>query len=186
MKLLDFKKKTLGLIEELNPNSELLTDDPDIAAKFNFVTNQVMFEMIRFKKLPAYVEFEVKKGDLIDFERIEKEGGYVVYNLAKVGGVKYEFKADGTIIKALEDGTMEIEFYKYPEEITDKTKNSYEFELPQDLLEIMPYGVAADLLKSDVSTNYGQIYADRYERMKRELDPRYAMSSISIKGGYRI
>ena len=33
MTLYEMKKKVLGLIEELNPNSELLTDDPDIAAK---------------------------------------------------------------------------------------------------------------------------------------------------------
>ena len=29
---LEMKKKVLSLIEELNPDSELLTDDPDIAA----------------------------------------------------------------------------------------------------------------------------------------------------------
>jgi hypothetical protein len=31
--LLEMKKKVLALIEELNPDHELLTDDPDIAAK---------------------------------------------------------------------------------------------------------------------------------------------------------
>ena len=35
MTLLEMKKKTLGLIEELNPQSELLTDDPDISTKIN-------------------------------------------------------------------------------------------------------------------------------------------------------
>ena len=59
MKLSEFKKKVLGLIEEVNPNSEKLTDDPDIAAKFNDVTNQVMFEMVRMKKIPKYVEMNV-------------------------------------------------------------------------------------------------------------------------------
>ena len=29
------KEKTLALIEELNPDSPFLTDDPDIAAKIN-------------------------------------------------------------------------------------------------------------------------------------------------------
>jgi len=42
MTLLEMKKKVLGLIEELNPDSELLTDDPDIAAKFEDVITQVM------------------------------------------------------------------------------------------------------------------------------------------------
>ena len=48
----EMKKKVLGLIEELNPKSTLLTDDPDIAAKHNDVINQVMFELARMKKIP--------------------------------------------------------------------------------------------------------------------------------------
>ena len=43
MTLAEMKKKVLGLIEELNPDSELLTDDPDIATKINEVINQIMF-----------------------------------------------------------------------------------------------------------------------------------------------
>ena len=65
MTLLEFKKKALGLIEELNPDSKLLTDDPDIATKINDVVNQVMFELVRLKKLPGYVEIHVEEGDLI-------------------------------------------------------------------------------------------------------------------------
>ena len=53
MTLKEMKQKVLGLIEELNPNSELLTDDPDIATKINDVINQVIFELVRMKKLPA-------------------------------------------------------------------------------------------------------------------------------------
>ena len=43
MTLLELKKKVLGLIEELNPLSDLLTDDPDISTKINDVINQIMF-----------------------------------------------------------------------------------------------------------------------------------------------
>lgn len=183
MKLFDMKKKVLGLIEELNPDSELLTDDPDISTKHNDVINQIMFELIRLKKLPAYVEIPVVKGDLIDFAKIEKAGKYEVYQIGIVRGVKVDYKAQGTIIKVLEDGIAEIDFYKYPERIDSNTKDSYEFELPNDVLEIMPYGIAADLLKSDISTEYGRHYAERYESMKQLLDPRYQMNSIYIEGG---
>lgn len=187
MTLEEFKKKVLALIEELNPNSPYLTDDPDIQAKLNFVINQVMFELVRFKKTPKYVEIAVSAGDKITFEDIEKECGYAVYQVAKVCGVKYDSKADGTVYKILEDGTAEIDCYVYPERITEKTKDkAYEFELTDDLLEIMPYGVAADLLKSDISAEYGRIYADRYREMKAELDPRYQMHSIYIEGGVSI
>ena len=184
MTLLEMKKKVLGLIEELNPNSEMLTDDPDIATKHNEVINQVMFEMARLKKTPKYVEMEVAEGDRITFADIEKECGYEVYQINSASGLNYVSKANGTVLKIMESGTIEIDVYVYPERITEKTKDkAYEFELSADVLEIMPYGIAADLLKSDVSTEYGQIYAQRYAELKQMLDPRYAMTSIYIEGG---
>ena len=187
MTLLELKKKVLGLIEELNPDSELLTDDPDIATKINDVINQVMFELVRFKKIPKYVEIEVNEGDKITFEDIEKECGYEVYQLGTVCGVSYIAKANGTVLKFTESGVAEIDCFVYPERITDKTRDkAYEFELTPDVLEIMPYGVAADLLKSDVSAEYGKIYTERYEAMKNMLDPRYQMTAISIEGGISI
>lgn len=183
MKLGEMKKKALGLIEELNPDSELLTDDPDISTKINDVINQIMFELVRLKKLPGYVEIPVAAGDLIDFAKIEKFGKYEVYQISIVRGVLCDYKAQGTVVKALADGIAEVEYFKYPDRITEKTKDSYEFELTNDVLEIMPYGIAGDLLKSDISTDYGRIYSDRYEEMKRLLDPRYMMGSVYIEGG---
>lgn len=187
MTLLEMKNKVLSLIEELNPESEYLTDDPDIATKINDVINQILFELARMKKIPKYVEIKVSEGDLIDYARIEKESGSEVYQINLVEGVVCEFKAQGTIIKACESGMMGVDFFIYPERITKKTKEKgYEFELSSDALEIMPYGVAGDLLKSDVSTEYGRIYSDRYENMKLQLDPRYTMGSITIEGGVRV
>lgn len=183
MTLNEMKKKVLGLIEELNPNNKVLTDDPDIATKINDVTNQIMFELARLKKIPKYVEIEVKDDERVTFADIEKACGYEVFQIAVVSGVNYIQRANGTVFKVQENGTMEIDCYVYPERITDKTKDNYEFELSSDALEIMPYGIAADLLKSDVSAEYGNIYATRYESMKQMLDPRYNMPSITIKGG---
>lgn len=180
----EMKKKYLGLIEELNPNSEQLTDDPDIAAKQIEVTNQVMFELVRMKKIPKYVELKVNAGDLIEFADIEKACGYEIYQINMVSGVNYVPKADGTVLKILEDGTAELDVYVYPERITEKTKDkAYEFELSNDALEIMPYGIAAHLLMSDVSSEYGSVYATQYEKMLQRLDPRYQMTSIYIEGG---
>lgn len=184
MTLLEIKKKILALIEELNPLSEFLTDDPDIAAKINEVINQILYELARFKKIPKYVEMEVNEGDLIEFADIEREVGNEVYQIDVVYGVRYVPRANGTVLKILESGTAEINCFVYPERITEKTKDkAYEFELSQDALEIMPYGVAADLLKSDVSTEYGSIYYARYQEMIQRLDSRYNMASIFIEGG---
>jgi hypothetical protein len=187
MTLLELKKKYLALIEELNPDSEQLTDDPDIAAKQNEVVNQIMFELARMKKIPKFVEMEVKEGDRITFAELEEECGYEVYQINAVSGVNYEPRANGTVFKILESGTAEFDVFVYPERITEKTKDkAYEFELSPDVLEIMPYGIAADLLKSDVSTEYGSIYATRYETMLQRLDPRYQLTNIYIEGGVSI
>lgn len=183
MTLGEMKRKVLGLIEELNPLSEYLTDDPDIATKINDVINQILYELARFKKLPKYVEIEVSEGDVLDFSDIEKECGYEVYQIDIVCGVRYVPKANGTVLKMLESGTAEIDCYVYPERITEKTKDSYEFELSNDALEIMPYGIAGDLLKSDISAEYGNIYSTRYQSMLNTLDYRYQMPSVYIEGG---
>jgi hypothetical protein len=183
MTLKEMKEKVLGLIEELNPNSPLLTDDPDIATKFNDVTNQIMFELARMKKIPKYVEMNVNKGDVVEFADIERECGYEIYQINLVSGVNFSSKANGTLLKILESGTAEIDVFVYPERITSKTNDNYEFELSSDALEIMPYGIAGDLLKSDVSTEYGTIYSTRYESMLQRLDPRFQMTSIYIEGG---
>lgn len=186
MKLEEMKKKVLGMIEELNPDSAMLTDDPDISAKMEDVITQVMFELARIKKIPDYFEMEVHEGDLLRFEDFADEADYEVYQISIIRGVEYDVKANGTVYKMLEDGTAEIEYFRYPTRITDKNRAKYTFELSDDALEIMPYGVAGDLLKSDVSTDYGRIYSKRYEEMKQMLDPRYSMPSISIEGGVDI
>lgn len=184
MTLTEMKKKVLGLIEELNPFSEYLTDDQDIQAKINEVTNQVMFELSRFKKLPKYVEINVEEGDILEFEDIEKASGYEVYQIDIICGVRFVPKASGTVMKMMETGTAEISFFAYPERITENTVDKgYEFELSQDVLEVMPYGIAGDLLKSDVSTEYGAIYSNRYQEMLTRLDHRYQMPTMYIDGG---
>lgn len=187
MTLFEMKKKVLGMIEELNPDSDLLTDDPDIATKINEVTNQIMFELARIKKIAKYVEMDVSAGDVVTIEDIGSEVGYDVYQVGTVKGVRYEPKAGGTILKMQENGTAEIDCFVYPERITEKTKDkAYEFELSDDVLEIMPYGVAGDLLKSDVSTEYGSVYSARYEAMLQRLDPRYQIGAFVVEGGVSI
>lgn len=182
----EMKKKVLAMIEELNTDNPNLTEDPDISAKYNYVANQIMMELVRLKKLAKYVEMPVLKGDLVTFEDIGNAVGYEVYQLSNVGGVNFAAKANGTVLKILEDGTAEIDCFIFPEQITEKTNDNFELELPSDILEIMPYGIAADLLKSDVSTEYGSIYATRYETMIQRLDPRNSTPIISVEGGVRI
>lgn len=180
MTLEEMKRKTYSLIEEYSEESNDLTEDEDLATKINSVINQIQTELTRFKKIPVDVEMTVNKGQTIHLKDIDKN----IYQLDLIRGVEYDIKNDK--IKFNEDGTAEIYYYKYPKQITAETEDTYTFELTTDLLEIMPYGVAADLLKSDVSSQYGSIYAARYREMLQALDPRYGTGSVEITGGIEV
>ena len=186
MTLKEMKKKVLSMIEELNPLSELLTEDPDIQLKINDVVDQIMHEISRFKKIPRYVEIPVQEGQLLSLEAIGDAVGYEIYQIDVVCGVRYVPKASGTILKMLGSGTAEISCFVYPERITEKTKDSYEFELSNDALEIMPFGIAGDLLKSDISADYGNIYSARYRDMLERLDHRYQLATYTVEGGVAV
>lgn len=179
MTLLEIKKKVLQLIEEISDNANL-TDDPDIKAKLNSVINMVQFELARMKKIPAYVQREVKAGEVVDMNTLENF--YQLRLIRFAGG----FEAIEDMATFMEDGTADIYYYRYPVSITDETPDTYEFELSLDALEILPYGVAGDLLKSDVSAQYGAIYSQRYETMLQRLDSRYSLGGISIEGGVNV
>ena len=192
MTLKDLKQKVLVLIEEYEehiPEGETkptkFTADDDIDSKMNDVINQIMYELCRVKKIPKYIEMKVTAGDVIDFETLASECGYDIYQIKLVTGVDYDSRADGTILKMLESGKAEIDVFVYPEAITRKTKDSYEFELSADVLEIMPYGVAADLLSTDVSSNYKE-FKERYETMLMRLETRNHLPTISIVGGINV
>lgn len=186
MTLGELKRKVFALIEELDEGRPELTADPDLALKINDVVCQVLYELARFRKIPKYCEMEVHAGELVTFEDIEKEAGYPVYQVSLFGGVEYEPKANNTVFKIMEDGVAEIDCFVYPEHIDHKTKDNHELELSPDVLEIAVYGIAADILKADVSTEYGSIYASRYESMKQTLDPRNAMNMVTVVGGLHI
>lgn len=180
MTLEEMKQKTYSLIEEYSEDADELTEDEDLSAKMNSVINQIQNELARIKKIEEYTEITGEKGDIVNFSDIDEQ----FYQLNIVKGVDVDII--GQRIKFNESGTAEIYYYRYPKQIDDESDDSEELELSTDCLEIMPYGIAADLLKADVSNNYGQIYAQRYLELKQGLDPRYALGSLYIDGSVDI
>lgn len=180
MTLEDMKTKVYSLIEEYSEDADDLTEDEDLAMKMNSVINQIQNELARLKKIPAYITYEGKKGDIIRLDDIVSD----IYQLNHVKDVNVNIFNNQ--IEFNEDGILKLYYYKYPTQIDQDTDDSQELDLSIDVLEIMPYGVASDLLKSDVSSNYGQIYAQRYQELKNGLDPRYSLGGVYIDGGIEI
>lgn len=186
MNLKEMKQKTLRLIEEISEEEAKLTSDPDIAAKLNDVINQIMFELCRSKKSLAHEQRNVTAGEVFDLKTLERFYQLKMLRCRNNQDEDVSFEQIDNLVIFSEDGLASLFYYVYPEPVTYDTEDTYEFDLPADVLEIMPYGVAADLLKSDVSTNYGSVYAQRYAELKQMLDPRYSLGTISFEGGVDI
>lgn len=179
MTLEELKKKVLALIEEIDTTEESFTKDPDIEAKLPYVINQVIFELARMKKISAKETMQVTEGLELELSDLEN-----FYQLNQIKGVEVEIIDNFVTFK--KEGTADIYYYRYPTRITENTANTHKFELSDDALEIAVYGIAGDLLKADVSNAYGNVYMQRYQQMKQELDPRYSMGSIYIEGGLEV
>lgn len=180
MNLQEMKLRVLSLIEEVNADSEYLTDDVDIQAKINYVIDSKNHELARIKKLASVENLEVEEGQDINlYEELDN-----FYKLQSITGVSYdEFD---NIITFNESGTAKIKYYKYPKLIDENTDDSYKFELSEDVLEIMPLGIAADLLKNDVSAQYGRIYEQAYQNALNLIDVRTMEGTVEIKGGLNV
>lgn len=180
MNLGEMKAKIYSMIEEYNENEENLTEDDDLALKMNSIINQIQNEICRLKKLPAYITKEVEEGQELLFKDIAKD----IYQLNIVKGVDTDTLSDRVICN--ETGTAKIYYYKYPEQIDMETEDEFVMDLPIDVLEVIPYGVAGDLLKSDVSSQYGTIYSARYKELLQQFDTRYNTNSVFIDGGVSV
>ena len=193
MTLKEQKFKVLSMIEELNPESEYLTDDPDISSKINAVFNQVQNELARIKKIPAKYEFDATESKILSLKDIPE-----LYQLSGVSTPKYELI--GNMELKFDDDVEQVTIYyfKYPtpiqviiedegrmtaEEISQEIDETYEFELDNDVLEVMPYGVAADILKNDMISNYGRYYYERYNEMKQYINPNITSVFAVAEGG---
>lgn len=183
MTLGDMKRKVFELIEEIDTDEAALTSDPDLANKINVVINQVQTELARMKKIPNMVNIEVPEDMVFDLRTLDN-----FFQLEKIVGYdelgnEQEISVTTSYVTFTKPGSARIIYSKLPERITEDTDDDYEFELTDDALEVMPYGVAGDLLKSDVSTGYGNIYSQRYESMLQRLDYRYNQGTIYIDTG---
>ena len=180
MTLKEFKEAVFSFIEEHDASEKSLTKDVDIADKINAVINTKMHEITRYKKITGKDTMEVTEGDEIELTDIDKN----CYQIRKITGVDYE--QEDKFITFKETGIAVIYYNKYPKTITSETSDDYKFEIDIEALEVMKMGVAADLLKTDISNKYGQIWNEEYQRLLQTLDSRKTAGTITIGKGVDI
>jgi hypothetical protein len=164
MTLKEMKAKTFSLIEEYYPDLKGLAEDEDVLNKINGVVNQIQMDLMKYRKINAYKEIEVNENKVINLKE-ELEGCYQLKSIYIGEDVEYSMPNEDIIVFPDDyNGTIKVYYYKYPKEVKvifddddDETKydEDFEFDLDLVLLEIMPYGIAADLLKMDMISNYG-------------------------------
>lgn len=167
MTLLELKKQTMALIEELKgtiaePGEEeqsVVTDDPDILAKLNYVINNIQFELAQIKRISDKYTFTYT--DSYEFDLPDD-----FYQVDRINCDYYIY--GNKIVLDTEEASIDMYYFKYPTVIDDSTADDFDLELTPDCLNAMPYGVASDILKSDVSVDY-TVYANRYSELKNGL-----------------
>ena len=181
----DMKKKVYSLIEDANVNGTTwatdYTADPDFKLKFNDVANEILFECFNIRKKVQVEEITAVKDE--EFDLTEEFSRF--YLLKKITGVKYT-RIDN-MVTWLEDGEAKVYYYTYPKPIERDTGDDYVYrDLDRDVIECMSFGIAGDILKSDPSNDYGQIYYNRYLEKRQNLDNRYSQGTITIGKGVDI
>jgi len=198
MKLKEMKEKTFALIEELYPELNNLAEDEDVINKINGVVNSVQMDLMKFRKITANIEINVGIND----DRIIDLKGYDdIYQVNRIILVPNEEDMvttfnmiDNTTLEVDNSfaGTIRIYYYKYPtlcktmfnnDTERQNEDNRYVFEIDPMLLEIMPYGIARDLLRLDMISNYGSYFERTYNDLIQRLDSRNTAGFITIEGG---
>lgn len=91
-----------------------------------------------------YIEYELPT-DYYQLDFVEFKGGEVK---------DYTIRNKKIKLSSYYVGECIINYFKYPTVINDETEDTFEFELDLEAQMILPYYVASDVLKSDVSANY--------------------------------
>lgn len=194
----EMKIKVFSLIEEYYPDQTLLADDQDVQYKINGAINQIQMDLMKYKKIPAKSKKTIKKDNpVLLLNSIPN-----FYQLNTIPNVEYEVVGDYEIKFNIEEDTdVEIYYYKLPElmdlefqasgsktaeQVSAEYDESFDLEIATDLQEIMPYGVAADLLKQDMISSYGKYFYERYLEMKNMIDSRKTTSTATVTGGVDI
>lgn len=195
MTLGENKKITLGLIEEYSNANPKLTNDVDIQNRINFLYATNYQELSQRKKI-----LKIKTLKEVTDEKLEE--GYTEYTLPSsmyqfkrvialdeknktVDADYYTIGKKKIYINNKSNANYILEYYAYPSIIDEETEDDFTLELDQDVLLILPYAVANDILKTDPSADYSAFLAD-YNRKLENLNTSISNSRVVIKRNYTL
>jgi hypothetical protein len=202
MKLKEMKIKVFSLIEEYYPELSGLAEDEDVLNKINGVINSIQVDLMKYRKIPANqtITIDDENENVITLSEaitdIYQTNKIILKPTLETMNKDYEFIDDDTVqIDPDFRGDVVVYYYKLPaicklEFDSDAERDAYdeefEFDIDLPLLEVMPYGVARDLLRLDMISVYGTYFERTYNELKAQLDSRRTKGMISFVGGIDI
>lgn len=198
MTLKEMKVKTFSLIEEYYPDLKELAEDEDVLNKINGVVNQIQMDLMKYRKINATKDITVEKTDdkKLNLFNIINDCYQVNKIVFHEEDIEYDMPDDITLVLPEDfSGTFTVYYYKYPKMVKVLFENedertsedeTFKFELDPVLLEIMPWGIAANLLLMDMISGYGRYFYEKYLEMKNSIDSRRTSGQIVIEGGANV
>ena len=178
------KSAAMMLIDQYTPDSPP-TDDEETLSKLNCLVELAQVQLCQIKKKERRCVLLESQGT------VDPETGMLTFALPKdfyqlrrvtmadTGQEAWAEIYGDTLETQAGHGTMILQYYAYPPEITDDTPDDTALELDRDTAQVLPYTVAADLLKADPSADYASFEA-KYMGLLANLDPRMSAGRLVI------
>lgn len=170
MTLSQIKEDAVKLIDEYSNNANI-TDDEDIRLKLNNLCNLGQIELSLVKKIRKTYEFTIDEEVETEYKTITLPSDFMEENRLRYyssNNSVLNYYIQDNKIKIHKDclGSFELEYFAKPTEITNETPDTYELEIDLIAQQVLPYYVASDVLKSDVSANYTAFEAKYNAKME--------------------
>ncbi len=169
MTLGEGKDKVYMLLDEHSAGGEVEHDE-DIEAKMAY------FFDIAQKQLAQTVPVLKSRKFTADGERTEYampsdlRRVFRIYRDGKVVTSRYRMHGKKLCVPLSDEGCeFEIEYFAIPASIAKDAPDSFEFELPEDACQCLPFFVAAQNLLPDLVMDYS-VYLNMYNLMVSQLD----------------
>ena len=190
MTLLENKKMFLALVDEYAPDNTELTEDDDIPVKYKNLYGVAYQRLADMKTTLKTKNYSItattgttgyEEYSLPEYKQLKNV--YVLdENNNKISGDYYFLGDKKIMISNSKTATYVVEYVPWLEIITEDTDDDFELEIDQDLQTVLPYIVAADLLKTDPSANY-VAFEKEYMSMMQNITTSKKGISINITEG---
>ncbi len=198
MTLIENIKIALALADEYSPEAgydEMFTEDEDFQNKLKILYAQPYQELSQIKKIKKVKNVSrIYKADAtehytpyslpFDLYKIKDVIALDIDTNKRVEGDYFlRINEKKIYINDTSKANYKIDYYAYPEVITEETEDDFELEIDQDVQMILAYKVIDNILKTDPSADYNA-FKVAYEEALNKLDLRETDMLITTKNKY--